>query len=141
MTDFDDDLHEKMPFQKSHFFLLQISEWLINTATYARESQIWKFVVPIFCNFNFVNSELKFLGGNRFDGASDFIFPEEKSILINVWQKSSIVGAKLADPGLGSSSGSLSNPWPSKLGSVWRLLYYILLKGQSKLYDYCTFSL
>ena len=31
------DLHDKIPFQKSHLFLLQINEWLINTAAYARE--------------------------------------------------------------------------------------------------------
>ena len=37
-TDFDDDLYETIPFQKSHFSLLQIMEWLINTDTYARES-------------------------------------------------------------------------------------------------------
>ena len=35
--EFDVDLHEKMPLQKSHFFLLQTIEWLINTYTYARE--------------------------------------------------------------------------------------------------------
>ena len=34
----DVDLHDKISFQKSHFFLLQIIEWLINTAAYARES-------------------------------------------------------------------------------------------------------
>ena len=38
LTDFDDNLHKKMPFQKSQLFLLQIIEWLINTSTYARES-------------------------------------------------------------------------------------------------------
>ena len=38
LTNFDDDLHENISFQKSHFFLLQIIEWLINTDTYARES-------------------------------------------------------------------------------------------------------
>ena len=35
--EFDVDLHEKMSLQKSHFFLLQTIEWLINTDTYARE--------------------------------------------------------------------------------------------------------
>ena len=38
LTEFDVDLHDKIPFQKSHLFLLQIIEWLINTAAYARES-------------------------------------------------------------------------------------------------------
>ena len=33
-TEFDVDLHEQMAFQKSHFFLLQIIEWLINTAVH-----------------------------------------------------------------------------------------------------------
>ena len=37
-TVFDDNLHGQMPLNKSHFFLLQIIEWLINTATYAHES-------------------------------------------------------------------------------------------------------
>ena len=34
LTDFDDDLYETMPFKKSHFFLLQIIEWPINTDTH-----------------------------------------------------------------------------------------------------------
>ena len=38
LIDFDDDLHEQMPPQKLHFVLLQIFEYLINTATYACES-------------------------------------------------------------------------------------------------------
>ena len=35
LTDFDVDLHEQLPIQKSHFFLLHIIEWQINTVTYA----------------------------------------------------------------------------------------------------------
>ena len=38
LTGFDVDLHKRVPFQKSHFSLLQIIEWLNNTAAYARES-------------------------------------------------------------------------------------------------------
>ena len=38
LTDFEDDLHTQMPFQKSHFFILQIIEWLINNDTFAREA-------------------------------------------------------------------------------------------------------
>ena len=38
LTDFDNDLHKNMPFQKSNLFRLQIMEWLINTDTHAHES-------------------------------------------------------------------------------------------------------
>ena len=38
LTKFDVDLYDKIPFQKSNFFLLQIIKWLINTAAYACES-------------------------------------------------------------------------------------------------------
>ena len=34
-TEYSVDLHEEIPFQKSHFVLLQIIEWLVNTAAYA----------------------------------------------------------------------------------------------------------
>ena len=37
LNEFDVDLHDKIPFQKSRFFLLQIIEWLINTAACPRE--------------------------------------------------------------------------------------------------------
>ena len=33
----DDGLREQMPLQKSHFPVLQIIEWLINTGIYAHE--------------------------------------------------------------------------------------------------------
>ena len=47
MTDSDDDLYKKMAFQKSHFFLLQIIEWPINTATYAMAMSALNFLRPM----------------------------------------------------------------------------------------------
>ena len=37
-----------MTFQKSHFSLLQIIEWLINTDTYAHEILAFRFKLPVF---------------------------------------------------------------------------------------------
>ena len=52
-TEFDVDLHEKMAFHTSHFFLLQIIERLINTAVHqwkprsATHGYLW-FELPAF---------------------------------------------------------------------------------------------